>query len=147
MNLISSIELAGLISGFNDIHETFSSRLAVYKEPIKTAVSIDPTNFLFGFGESQAADAYTYTEVSGVYPATVRYSDPQGVNIDLNTDINSYISNGGCVVKVKQDARDFIMNGKTEKFILDNRTWYLDSEDTKSVFIDDKYIFKLKATK
>ncbi len=147
-NLISSTELAGLISGFNDIHDTFCRPVAIYKEPIKTAVAVDQSNFLYGFGESQVTDAFTYTEVSGVYPATIKYSDPQNVNIDLNDDTRSYISAGGLVIKVKKDARDFIQNGKTEKFVVDGRTFFMDSEETKHTFLNDGfYVFKLKVSK
>lgn len=147
-NLLSSTELAGIISGFNSIHETFCRSIIVYKEPIKTLQNVNTGEFLYGFGENQVQNAYSYTEVTGVYPATIKYNDPQGVNIDLNNDMKAYISNGGVVVKVKKDARDFIVSGKTEKFVMDQRTFTLESEDTKHTFLNDGfYLFKLKATK
>lgn len=146
-SLISDTEKAVLTGIFGDIFDTFQRSIVVYKEPIKTAVQVNPSNFVYGFGESQAEDAYTYTQVTGVFPAVIRYGNsPQDVT--QNTDLNAYISAGEVNIKVRPDCRDFINNGLTEKIVFDDRTFTVDSEERKQMFLNSEfYIFKLKATK
>lgn len=145
-SLISATEKAVLTGIFGDIFDTFARSIIVYKEPIKTAVpSVSSSNMIYGFGESQGEDTYVYTEVTGVFPAVIRYKE-QG--IEENPEINAYISNGEVTIKVKRDCRDFIMTDKTEKIGFDNRTFILDGDERKQMFLDSEfYIFKLKATK
>jgi hypothetical protein len=146
-SLISDTERQVLTGIFNDIFDTFQRSIVVYKEPIKTQVSVQPANLVYGFGESQTEDAFTYTEVTGVFPAVVRYGN-QPQDVTQNSEINVMISNGEVSIKVRKNCRDFINNGKTEKFLIDDRTFFLDSEERKQTFIDSEFfIFKLKATK
>lgn len=146
-SLISETEKAVLTGIFGDIFDTFQRSIVVYKEPIKTIVSVTPSNFVYGFGDSQAEDTYTYTEVTGVYPAVVRYGmQPQ--ELTQNDDIKAFISAGEVTIKVRQDCRDFINLGKTEKIVFDNRTFFLDSDEKKQTFLSSEfYIYKLKAAK
>ena len=145
-NLLSSAEVVEIREIFNDIHETFSRQLIVYKEPLKSLNS--PTssiNFVYGFGDSQGQDKYTYSEVTGVYPCTVRYG-PQ--NLALNSELNSYIADGEVVIKVQENCKNFIESGKTEKLMLDNRTFILEGEASNTTFLPSGiYLFKLSATK
>ena len=144
-SLLSESEKISLRETFNDIFDSWSRPLIIYKEPIKTAASVDPSNFIYGFGESQAQDNFTYTEITGVYPVTAKYGDQV---IDQNTDINAFISAGSVTVKIREDGRSFINSGKTEKFILDSRTFFLDGDELKQTFLPSGfYLFKLKATK
>jgi hypothetical protein len=144
-SLVSENERAILTGIFNNIFDTFQRQIIVYKEPIKSRVSVPAASMVFGFGESQEQDNFTYTEVTGVFPAVIRY---QQQDIDFVGDLNSFISAGRVLVKVKPDCRDFINEGKTEKFMLDNRTFYLDGDEKKQTFLDSEfYIFTLKATK
>jgi hypothetical protein len=145
-SLISETEKAVLTGIFGDIFDTFQRTIVVYKEPIKTQVSVLPANLVYGFGESQTEDAFTYTEVTGVFPAVIRYGGLQETT--QNSDTNAMIAEGEVSIKVRKDCRDFINGGKTEKFIFDDRTFFLDSEEKKQTFLNSEFfIFKLKATK
>lgn len=145
-SLISETEKNVLTGIFNDIFDTFQRAIVVYKEPIKTQVSVQPSNLIYGFGESQAEDAYTYSEVTGVFPAVVRYAGLQGVT--QNSELVAMIPEGEVSIKVRKDCRDFINDGKTEKFVFDDRVFFLDSEEKKQTFLSSEFfIFKLKATK
>lgn len=144
-NLLSPSEITSIRQAFNDIHQTFSRPLIVYKEPLKTLVAANPTNFVYGFGETQGENQYTYTQVSGVYPCTVRYG-PQ--NLELNSEISSYVADGEVLVKVQEDCKNFIEVGKTEKLILDSRTFILKGEASNTTFLPSgMYLFRLVATK
>jgi hypothetical protein len=146
-SLISTTEKTVLTGIFGDIFDTFARDIVVYKEPIKTAIPVNPGNFVYGFGEEQGQDSFTYTEVTGVFPAVVRYgTQPQDVT--QNADINAYIADGEVSIKVRKNCRDFINNGKTEKIVFDDRTFFLDSDEKKQTFLSSEFfIFKLKATK
>ena len=50
-------------------------------------------------------------------------------------------------MKVKEDARDFIKDGKTEKITFDDKTFELASTDKVQRFLDSEYyIFLVKST-
>lgn len=144
-SLISATERANLTGIFGDIFDTFSRQMIVYKEPIKVRTSYDPANMVFGFGESQQEQPQTYTEVTGVYPAKILY---KGQGARFVPDLDAQIPEGGCSVKVRLDAKDFIVNGKTEKLIVDGKTYKLDSEDQARTFLDSNfYVFILRLVK
>lgn len=144
-SLISSNEKSILTGIFNNIFETFARQVVVYKESLKTRIPNNSGAFVFGFGDSQGEDSYVYTEVTGVYPAVIRYQDQ---NLIQNMDISQMISNGEVTIKVKKDCRNFINGGKTEKIVFDERTFFIDGDERKQTFLDSEfYIFKLKSTK
>lgn len=145
-SLISPSERQVLTGIFNDIFDTFQRTIVIYKESTKIPVNPQPQG-LFGFGDSQAQDNYTYSEVTGVFPAVVRYqSIEQPMN--LNPEIVSYIPGGEVTIKVRKDCRDFINNGKTEKLLIDERIFMLDGEERKQTFLDSEFwVFKLKTSK
>jgi len=144
-SLISSTERALLTGIFNDIFDTFQRRIVVFKEPTKTSRTVNPNDAVFGFGEVQTEYGYDYTEVTGVYPAVIRYGDQQ---TDLNSDGNFRVPAGSVSIKVKKDCRDFINAGKTEKVEFDNRSFIIESEERKQSFLDSEfYLFILKPVK
>ena len=148
-SLISPTERANLTGIFNDIFDTFQRSIAVFKEPIKVQQAVNPTDFVYGFGDEQAANAYTYVEKSGVYPATIRYPGSANTNaFDTNKDANIKIPEGWVSIKVKKDCRDYINDGKTDKILVDNKTYYLDSDERKQAFLDSEFwIYVLKPTR
>jgi hypothetical protein len=145
-SLISQTEKDNLTGIFGDIFDTFCRQVIIYKEPLKTRISAyNPDNFVFGFGENQGEDGFTYTDVTGIFPATIRYKSQ---DVDKNSDSNTEISQGEVSIKVKRDCRDFINSGKTEKIVLDARTFVLDGDEETRSFLDSEFwVFKLKATK
>lgn len=148
-SLISATERAVLTGIFDNIFDTFERNIVVYKEPTKTLVSPPPSENIFGFGPNQQQEVYTYQPVSGVYPALIRYGDPnQAQNADNNAEINAAIFSGPVSIKVRRDCRDFINDGPTNKLIVDGRAFLLDSDERRQSFLDSEYyVFKLRATK
>ncbi len=148
-SLISTTERANLTGIFNDIFDTFQRPITVYKEPIKVAQTIDSTEFVYGFGDEQVSQAYTYVERTGVYAATIRYPHSIDTNsFTNNKDVNIKIPEGWVSIKVKEDCRNYINDGKTDKIIVDAKTYYLDSDERKQAFLDSEFwVFVLKPTR
>lgn len=144
-SLISSTELSIITGILSDVFDTRARSIIVYKEPIKTTISQGASNFVFGFGESQQQDAYSYTEVTGVYPAVVKYKTIDQGEVEDNSEIMARISEDEISIKVRKDCRDFINSGKTEKIVCDDKTYFLNGEESK---INDRFwFFNLIATK
>ena len=81
----------------------------LFKEPKKTIQEIN-LDGVFGYGEYAQAANYTYTPVTGIYPAVIRYAnDAEFKEVD---DFTSNIPFGHATIKVKEDAREFIKNDK-----------------------------------
>jgi hypothetical protein len=143
-SLISDSEKASLTGIFNDIFDTFKRDIVVFKEPKKTIQEIN-LDGVFGYGEYAQAANYTYTPVTGIYPAVIRYAnDAEFKEVD---DFTSNIPFGHATIKVKEDAREFIKNDKTEKITFDDKTFELASSDKVQRFLDNEYyIFLVRAT-
>lgn len=149
-SLITATERSNLTGIFNDIFDTFQRAIFIYKEPLKVPnPNARPESFAFGFGENQTEDAYTYIERTGVYPATIRYAMSASDNTFKRLpDTNVWIPEGGCSIKVKKECRDFINDGKTEKIIVDEKTYFLNSEERKQMFLDSEFwVFVLQPRK
>jgi len=144
-SLLSSTELSIITGTLSNVFDTRARRIVVYKESLKTLVSNPASNFVYGFGESQQADAYTYTEVTGVYPAVIKYITIDKGEVEDHSEIMSRISEDRISIKVRQDCRDYINSGKTEKIICDDKTYFLDGEESK--ISDQFWFFNLIATK
>jgi len=143
-SLISTTEKNVLTGIFGDIFDTFQRSITIHKEPKKIIEEIN-LDGVFGYGEYSQAANYTYVSVSEVYPAVIRYAnDAEHKEVD---DITSNIPFGHATIKVKEDARDYIKNGKTEKITFDDKTFELASSDKVQRFLDSEYfVFLVKST-
>jgi hypothetical protein len=147
-SLVSPTERANLTGIFNNIFDTFARNIVIVKEPIKILVSPAPSQNLFGFGENQASDAYTYSGVTGIFPATIRYGSPESQSALKTAELTAYTFEGPVTIKVRPDCRDFINTNKTLHILVDGRTFFLDTSEHKQAFLDSAfYVFTLKATK
>lgn len=98
--------------------ETFSDyrNLVIHKEPLKTITNYGNSAFP-GYENETSPENITYTPVSGVYPAIVVFNDKS--TDQALTELNTAIPDNTIRVKVKEDARNFISNGKNELFEID----------------------------
>ncbi len=144
-SLISTGEKATLTGIFNDIFDTFKRDIVVYKEPVKTVASINESN-LFGYGDASNQVNYTYAAQSGTYQAIIRYADQQ--QQDYYSDLNGAIAKGDARIKVKQECRDFIENGRTEKIEFDGKSWNVVTSDSVRRFLDSEFfVYHLERAK
>jgi hypothetical protein len=135
-SLISTGEKAALSGVFDDVFDTFSRNIVVYKEPVKTISSINESN-IFGYGDSSNQVNYSYTAQSGTYLATIQYSDQQDQK--YSSDAGGAIPKGGVRIKVKSDCKNYIENGRTERIELDSKSWDVTSDSTVKRFLDSEY--------
>ena len=144
-SLISSGEKAALSGVFDDVFDTFSRNIVVYKEPVKTVASINESN-IFGYGDSSNQVNYSYTAQSGTYPATIQYSDQQEEK--YSSDAGGPIPKGGVRIKVKTACKNYIENGKTEKIEFDGKSWDVTTTDAVKRFLDSEfYVYYLERRK
>jgi hypothetical protein len=148
-SLISSTEMLNSTGVFQNIFDSWSRQIIIFKEPIKQQILPQNSSALFGFGSSQSTELYNYTPITGVFPALIRYNDryaSKDKSDQLQSEINEYISDGPVSIKVRQDCRDFIIVGKTQKIQIDNQEYLLDDVDFKVDYFFQSmyYIFDLE---
>ena len=125
-SLISNTEKADVAQIFDDIFDTWSRPIVIYKEPIKQQIAPQDPGAIFGFAAPQGTELFTYTPVTGVYQALIKYQNSRGQNSDLfQSELNTYISDAPVSIKVKADCKDFIINGKTEYVMVDDLSYIL----------------------
>ncbi len=143
-NLISATEKANLVGIFTDIFDTFKREIVVHKDPIKVVNQINLTQ-IFGYDEFSNESNYSYETNSKTIYAVVRYSTNHGfADLDKNT-IN--VITGDATIKVDKTGRDYINTGKTEKIVMDGKTFNIDGQEIIQRFLDSEYyIYNLKLT-
>ena len=143
-SLISPNERTVLTGIFDDIFDTFQRSIIIYKEPKKVIQQIN-LDGVFGYGEYSMPANYEYIPVTGSFPAVIRYaSDAEYREVD---EFTTNIPFGHATVKVKENARDYMKMGKTEKITFDEKTFELASSDKVQRFLDSEYyIFLVRST-
>ena len=137
-SLISDTEKANLTGIFGDIFDTFKREITVHKEPQKVISDVN-VNFVFGYGNASQKQNVTYIPKSKSFSATVSYHITATEAGNYVADIGSYTHGNIVRMKVQQEARDYIMNGKTEKIEFDNRYFNVISTDIVSMFLTVRY--------
>jgi hypothetical protein len=143
-NLISATEKANLVGIFTDIFDTFKREIIVHKDPIRVVNQINLSQ-IFGYDELSNEDNYSYETNNKTIYAVVRYSTNHGFSdLDKNT-IN--VITGDATIKVDSTGRDYINTGKTEKIVIDGKTFNIDGQEIIQRFLDSEYyIYNLKLT-
>ena len=143
-SLISDSEKADLVKIFTDVFDTFKREIVVHKDPIKVINQIN-LSAIFGYDEYSNEDNYSYESSNKTISAVVRYSTNHGfTEVDKNT-LN--VIKGDASIKVDKTGRDYINNGKTEKIVIDGKTFNVDGQEIIQRFLDSEfYIFNLKLT-
>jgi len=143
-SLISDTEKANLTGIFGDIFDTFKRDVIIHKEPTKIVTDVN-INQIFGYGGDSQKSNVSYIHNSKSFEATIAYKISPSELSDYISDVGSYTHGNIVRIKVREDARDYIMSGKTEKIEFDNRYFNVVSRDIVSMFLDVKYyIFYLK---
>jgi hypothetical protein len=125
--LLSTTDKANFQTSYLDIFDTFKKAIVIHKEPIKKVDKANSESTLPGYNESSNPTNYTFIPVSKTFHALIRYSANQEVGV---ADIGIQIPEGQVRIKVRQDARDYLMSGKNEKLTFDGKSFNLISRDT-----------------
>lgn len=133
MSLLTSTNINEFTGCFAEHFDLFSSGklLIVHKEP-KIVVTNTSANVYAGYGGLSNESNTTYIPVSGGFPAVRLYGKE---NEEILKSLNTSFPHGACRIKVKEDARNFINNGKNEKFELENLTFNGALEETPQNFL------------
>lgn len=145
-SLVSTNESYYFTGQFGRHFETFSRNITVQKKPIET-FSVNSTNNVFpGYSEPANISNITYTPISGVFPAIIRYN-LKSTN-PVIYEAKTTLSQGQCQIKVQNDCRDFILNGVTENIVVDGYPYFIVSDDGAQNYLGLMYYyFILQRTK
>ena len=142
-NLISENQKQQFTGAYGSHFSTFSygkTRLiTVTKEPIKTVVSVSNTiSPAYGYDDASQETNFTYTVQSGIYPSVIAYNNDQKTN-ELE-EAKNQVGQGRVRLKLEQDARDFIEDGrKTLRIEFDGKAYNTITFDAVHSFLGLKY--------
>ncbi len=144
-SLVSATEIAAFTGDFINLFDTFKRDFVVHKEPKKVISQIN-TDFLYGYGTSAQQANYTYEPVSQTFSGMIKYKDEQDSDPLSEVQEIRYFA-GDCRIKVQEEVRDYIKNGKTEKIVIDGKDFQVMTEESVKYFFGIKlYVFHLQYT-
>jgi hypothetical protein len=146
MSFINSTAAAEFSQDYDNFFVYFSRPFVVHKEPIKVLESVQsPT--MYGYGSSSDSANYTYIPVNATFNGRIYYNNARDVDA-VNSDLKLVFARGDVTLKVKQDARDYIANGRTIKLEFDGKTWNVITEDIVKKYLNNSYyVYGLEQTK
>jgi len=120
-SFLNSTQLSLLTGTFQNHFDTFSSGInnyvTIYKEPLQVIQNPDSQS-IFGYSSDTTVNSnsdITYQNISATYPAMIIYpGDPKEL---AWPQIKTSLSTNEIMIKVKSDAKDYIVNGKTERIV------------------------------
>ena len=144
-SLLSSVEISGITGIFEDIFDTFKRNIVVHKEPVKV-ISTPASGVLYGYGDESNQENYTYTPRSGTYEAKVSYVERRSDDPYVR-ELTSRIENDLVRIKVKETAKNYIADGRTEKITFDNKTFKIAGNEIVKNFLGSEFfIYYLEET-
>lgn len=130
----------------NDLFDTFKRTIIVHKEPTKKISNLN-TNVYAGYGDTSTPKNIEFVHNYKELEALVSYLDSVGSQTSaIDQDIHLSIPKGASVrIKVKQEGRDYISNGKTEKIEVDGKSFNIvGKESVKYNFGTKLFVFYLE---
>ena len=143
--LLSSVEISGITGTFEDIFDTFKRNIVIHKEPTKTVTSTN-SGMLYGYGDESNIENYTYTPRSGTYPAKISYVERRSDDPYIR-ELTSRVENDLVRIKVKEEAKNYISDGITEKITFDSKTFKIAGNEIVKNFLGSEFfIYYLEET-
>ena len=147
---LNTQQVAEIQSIFSNHFSQFASGnnnyISVVKQPI-SIINNQGENVLAGFGaESMNQQDITYQPVTGVYPAIIVYPKDQKKQQfgQLKFDLNE----NQVQIKVEEDCKNYLLNGKTERIIVNGTAFNMETAYNVQNMMGLKYYyFKLTITK
>tara|TARA_Y100000588_G_scaffold369605_1_gene438819 strand:- start:653 stop:1099 length:447 start_codon:yes stop_codon:yes gene_type:complete len=143
-DLLSSTDKTSFQNSVLDLFDTFGRTITVHKEPQKKVTAVNPTDAILpGYKNTSNVENIEYVPVSASFTAMVRYQDKQGVEVEADAGIG--IPVGKVSIKVKEDCRNYINNGRTEHVEIDGKSFKVASnESVKDHFGLKLYVYFLE---
>ena len=145
-NLLSNTDKAYFTGVLGDLFDTFKRSITVHKEPQKKVID-SGADVYAGYAETSTVGNIEYVLRSKSFDAMISYTDRSQSGLD--TEINISIPKNASVrIKVKQDCRDYIKLGKTERIEIDGKSFnVVGDESVKYNFGYYLYVYYLELTK
>jgi len=146
-DLIPTTQATELMDLFSSLWETPLVRLvSICKEPIKTPIINPSETYIPGYGTNSDSDNFTLTPVSQSFKALLVMQRPDAKMYYLT---QSQMPLDVMYMKVRQDARDYILNGnRTLHVTINNKNYNIVSEETPNFFLTDiYYMFRVELIK
>ena len=146
MSFISEEVAAEFSKSYDDFFNHFSRPFIVHKEPVKVMQQLESAP-LYGYGSNSDPVNYTYIPVSATFSGRIYYNNARDTDA-VDSDLKLVFARGDVTLKVKQDAKDYISNGKTIKVEFDDKTWNIITEDIVKKYLNNTYyVYGLEQTK
>jgi hypothetical protein len=113
-----------------NLFDTFKRPITVHKEPTQTVVSSAVP--MYGYGQPSVSSSVSYTPVTGIFDARIFYPSSQ-MDKTLK-ELKMSIPDGGAVIKVLSDGKDYLLDGKIEKVEADGKFFNIDLDYSVSNF-------------
>jgi hypothetical protein len=126
-SLISSQGIANIHRAVNNHFDTFKRSITVHKTPVKKIISSMVNPQMIGYQENSIQEQIEYVAQNQDFDAIISYKDP--FDVDIIDQIKVKTTSSLVSIKVKKDARDYILSDKTEKITFDDKTFKLISGD------------------
>lgn len=138
--LLNSTDIDNRTGIFARHFDTFSSGrfIVIHKEPLKTISNIN-TEIYAGYGDTSTQEV-TYTPVSGSFPVMTVYDKNANQAVKVQ-EIQTSAAQTKLRIKVKEDARRFIKNGKNQSFEIDGLTFNGIGEESVQNYFGLKYYY------
>jgi hypothetical protein len=139
-SLIPDIEKVALTGALLDHFDTFKRQsIIIYKEPQKIINQIFTDGYV-GYGDNSFIENVTYVPVSGIYEGMFlnRNEQPLQTIYEIKSTVNT---EGRARIKVREEARDFIDNGKTERIEIDGVSFNLSSDKSVQDYLGLKFYY------
>lgn len=138
-SLLNSTQIESLANTFSRHFDTFSTGnyLIVHKEPLKTIIA-QTGHFYAGYGQDSNLDNVVYTPVSGVFNFIRVYDKNKQQS---TSEIQTLSANAKVRIKVEENARNFIKNGRNERFEFDGLVFNSIGEESVQNFFGIKYYY------
>lgn len=143
-SLIPTGTILALTGAYNDHFDTFASEIVIIKEPIKSIVSTSSV-VLPGYREESNETNYTLTLVSGIFSGLVWTAKDQ--TLKFHDETNDKIPLGEVRIKVKEDARRYLSEGKTEAIKIGDVYYNQVTDEGRRTFLGTvQYTYSLQRT-
>jgi len=145
-SLILSTEKAAYHQAINDHFDTFKRLITVHKTPAKKIIISTSNPQMIGYQNDSVEGQIEYTPESQNFYAIIKYENNN--TPDLVEQIQIKTTNPIVSIKVKSDARNYILNGSIEKITFDNKSFNVITADIiKNYQGLEYYYFYLEETK
>jgi len=151
-NLLTNAERASFTSIINDHFGTFKRDIVIFIEPKHNYNNNAAQNYMPGYQAAPTAKP-AYTIQSATHSALVIFGD---FNTTRSALTGKDAQSGTVKIKVKQSTRDYIVNNKIVKIVIDNDSFNVVSSGRRANYLNKNlgattgeifYIFELEYTK